>query len=906
MGSEQENAFTPTEEQKRASLRKFWQEKLLTKFTMLEYMGCPSPRGVVEALAKVMSTTGQGLSLDNSTMGHVLLLMAQSYAAGLLNGGEPTDSGACDPPNACNTHGRCWTHSEVALCDMNGCEEPASIGPFVFEAMADAERPAPTPKGPEPAVLRCTNGHAMTVNTATEWEQCITCGGPLALSTAEAAPKGGTPELCGQCGGDGYLSDDTACLGCAGTGKAKDVAPEPPAAPLDDNALGQTQGERRAFELGVAEGLRRAPEFHASFESAREEGLAAAPLEPEPECTGRTAFWCPVHGDCTCTRDVEGECMFDAADCPLHNDTSQHAEDDEGPAAAAPLGAGPVQMQRIREGLDAWASKLLADRSDETVEAAVRALWLYRDTLPQAETPSDHLEKTIRHEEGQADNVPSAPHGGPDGDEFGEDDDPPPGYEVRSIHDKHAGGYTEQARLEEWEGERHTYRSDAVAEAWAHARNSAAALERIAGAPQGEAGPHGECRWPRVWAERNADRDREGAGPLYCFDDGDGNAVIANDLTEAVREAFGAQGEAAGPPVSLVALAARIRSEHDLAPVRADIDARPWGAIGWTLNQLNNRCVSVYERLRAVSLTEPASPHQGSAESASAPARPSAMAASWWPTTVDRIECDECGEPFQPYDQVRPVAWAHVECPEWERPDPSPAPRRVVARVTATTERVIPPITPEPHQGSGTAEERSIAAHGDWCSRCGLDGHEGKDCDGFGLRHRYEHSVVDVATRIQHSLSGSGDPLTDREMWRLVKWLEWRVGDGWAPGLPGWMTFDEAVRRLANAALGAGLAHIAEPGWGVASGFAGPAPEPTYVPKVGDRVAAWRGFADDDSDAGWRADMVKCIGCAGTVGDLAKDGTALVALVAFDNGDKWWWLCAALRPTSEPGEGGAS
>jgi hypothetical protein len=106
------------------------------------------------------------------------------------------------------------------------------------------------------------------------------------LQVTKAAPKGGTPELCGQCGGDGYLSDDTACLGCAGTGKAKDVAPEPPAAPLDDNALGQTQGERRAFELGVAEGLRRAPEFHASFESAREEGLAAAPLEPGP--TGLT------------------------------------------------------------------------------------------------------------------------------------------------------------------------------------------------------------------------------------------------------------------------------------------------------------------------------------------------------------------------------------------------------------------------------------------------------------------------------------------------------------------------------------------------------------------------------------------------------------------------------------------
>jgi hypothetical protein len=49
--------------------------------------------------------------------------------------------------------------------------------------------------------------------------------------------------------------------------------------------------------------------------------------------------------------------------------------------------------------------------------------------------------------------------------EFGEDDDPPPGYEVRSIHDKHTGAYTEQAWVE-WEGEEHVYRSDAVAEAW--------------------------------------------------------------------------------------------------------------------------------------------------------------------------------------------------------------------------------------------------------------------------------------------------------------------------------------------------------------------------------------------------------------------------------------------------------
>lgn len=61
-------------------------------------------------------------------------------------------------------------------------------------------------------------------------------------------------------------------------------------------------------------------------------------------------------------------------------------------------------------------------------------------------------------------------------------------------------------------------------------------------------GPHDEGRWPRVWAERHEDRDREGAGPLYCFDDGSGDAVIANSLEEAVREAFAASPKVAPEP----------------------------------------------------------------------------------------------------------------------------------------------------------------------------------------------------------------------------------------------------------------------------------------------------------------------------------------------------------------------
>ena len=133
--------------------------------------------------------------------------------------------------------------------------------------------------------------------------------------------------------------------------------PEPPAAPLEPErkpvtywtvalasgvqVLGQAHGPDGDLAIVVVDddGSRRryVPDPHETQPAP----VAAAPQGAEPACTGRTAFWCPVHGDCTCSRDTEGECMFDAADCPLHNDTSQHAEDDEGPPAAAPQGAGP-------------------------------------------------------------------------------------------------------------------------------------------------------------------------------------------------------------------------------------------------------------------------------------------------------------------------------------------------------------------------------------------------------------------------------------------------------------------------------------------------------------------------------------------------------------------------------------
>lgn len=52
------------------------------------------------------------------------------------------------------------------------------------------------------------------------------------------------------------------------------------------------------------------------------------------------------------------------------------------PAATPTAPEGPTtDLRWLREGLNDWANRLLVDRSGETVEAAVRALWLYRDVL---------------------------------------------------------------------------------------------------------------------------------------------------------------------------------------------------------------------------------------------------------------------------------------------------------------------------------------------------------------------------------------------------------------------------------------------------------------------------------------------------------------------------------------------
>jgi hypothetical protein len=52
------------------------------------------------------------------------------------------------------------------------------------------------------------------------------------------------------------------------------------------------------------------------------------------QCTGISASWCPVHGDCTCPTNEHGETITmdgeelgkDNPDCPLHGIRTDHGE----------------------------------------------------------------------------------------------------------------------------------------------------------------------------------------------------------------------------------------------------------------------------------------------------------------------------------------------------------------------------------------------------------------------------------------------------------------------------------------------------------------------------------------------------------------------------------------------------
>ena len=70
-----------------------------------------------------------------------------------------------------------------------------------------------------------------------------------------------------------------------------------------------------------------------------EELLAQADRIESQHCTGLSARWCPLHGDCSCP---EPEDSLDDPSCPLHDWKSSHAATQEVAGADLANVCGPL------------------------------------------------------------------------------------------------------------------------------------------------------------------------------------------------------------------------------------------------------------------------------------------------------------------------------------------------------------------------------------------------------------------------------------------------------------------------------------------------------------------------------------------------------------------------------------
>jgi uncharacterized protein (TIGR02996 family) len=84
-------------------------------------------------------------------------------------------------------------------------------------------------------------------------------------------------------------------------------------------------------EHGAAE---RAEFIRVQCELARLECVLSSPFPDQAECTGASANWCPVCGDCCCPRPEDAK---NDPRCPLHAPMSRHGDDDSVNALAKDL-----------------------------------------------------------------------------------------------------------------------------------------------------------------------------------------------------------------------------------------------------------------------------------------------------------------------------------------------------------------------------------------------------------------------------------------------------------------------------------------------------------------------------------------------------------------------------------------
>lgn len=110
-------------------------------------------------------------------------------------------------------------------------------------------------------------------------------------------------------------------------------------------------------------------------------------------CTGRSASWCPVHGDCVCPRtrpdgDFDGERMDDPA-CPLHAPSSSHAEGDD-PEPRRVSGREHDQLAASRN------ARILADKGLPMTEDQFIALIIAEGHAPRMATNAQFRATVLR------------------------------------------------------------------------------------------------------------------------------------------------------------------------------------------------------------------------------------------------------------------------------------------------------------------------------------------------------------------------------------------------------------------------------------------------------------------------------------------------------------------------------
>lgn len=110
-------------------------------------------------------------------------------------------------------------------------------------------------------------------------------------------------------------------------------------------------------------------------------------------CTGLTAAWCPIHGDCSCLRSHEDPRFTDEADAHYRQepslddgDCSLHAQDSDHPRASAEAWATTMGVAPHLADVDDLATALahgtashpIADHPDRTGIAASNLALAYR------------------------------------------------------------------------------------------------------------------------------------------------------------------------------------------------------------------------------------------------------------------------------------------------------------------------------------------------------------------------------------------------------------------------------------------------------------------------------------------------------------------------------------------------